>query len=245
MIHIYENPTELSQALAQFFAETAIASVKERGRFSVSLTGGNSPKELYRLLSVSPLKEEIPWSKTFIFWGDERCVPDADPQNNARMSYETLLDHVPVPAENIFRMNGTLPPAESAADYEDQLKAYFGKETAAFDLILLGMGDNAHTASLFPHTSVLHENTAWVKGLYIDEVKMDRITLTAPFINKARQIAFLLFGASKAKTLQEVLEGEHDIENKPVQLIKPVNGELHWFLDKAAASDLAPETIKK
>lgn len=238
MIRIYETPDELSQHLARFVVDTAIKAVKERGRFSFCLTGGSSPKELYTLLASAPFKDEMPWAETFVFWGDERCVADTDPQNNALMAFNLLLDHVPVPAAQIFRMNGAMDPEQAAAAYEEQLKAFFKGMEPQLDLILLGMGDNAHTASLFPHTSVLEEQHAWVKGLFIEEVNMSRITLTAPFINLAREIVFILFGASKASTLHEVLEGEINTDLKPVQLIEPDFGEVTWFIDKAAAAML-------
>lgn len=243
MIRIYDTPSELSQHLAQFFVEICLQSVNDRGRFTVSLTGGSSPKELYELLAAEPFAGQIPWDKVFIFWGDERCVPDNDPQNNARMTTEALLDHVPVPAGNVFRMQGSLPAGEAAEAYEEILHRFFAPGEPAFDLILLGMGDNAHTASLFPHTQVLTEKTAWVKGLYIDEVKMDRITLTAPLINRSLNIAFIVFGAGKAQTLHDVLEGDYDIQAKPVQLISPDYGKLYWFIDKAAAGRLSAGSI--
>lgn len=242
MIRIYETPTELSQQLARFVVDTAVQAVEERGKFSFCLTGGSSPKELYTLLASAPYKDEMPWAETYVFWGDERCVPDHDASNNALMAFNLLLDHVPVPADQIFRMNGEIDPGQAALAYEDQLKTFFNGSAPQFDLILLGMGDNAHTASLFPHTSVLEEQHAWVKGLYIEEVKMSRITLTAPFINLAREIVFILFGASKATTLHEVLEGEINTDLKPVQLIEPDFGEVTWFVDKAAASMLTVES---
>lgn len=243
MIVVYDNPTLLSQALAQFFTYKCQESIGERGKFTVCLTGGSSPKELYRLLSSPNFSKQIDWEKVFIFWGDERMVSDTDPQNNGQMTFDTLLNNVPVRADQIFRMNGNLDPAAAAVSYDKILKKFFQEGGPGFDLILLGMGDNAHTASLFPHTSVLTEDIAWVKGLYIEEVKMNRLTLTAHFINMAREIVFIVFGTSKAKTLHEVLEGARDIQLKPAQLIGPVNGNLHWFVDRQAAAALSSTTI--
>lgn len=243
MIVVYDNPTLLSQALAQFFIYKCQESIRERGKFTVCLTGGSSPKELYRLLSSPDFSKQIDWEKVFIFWGDERMVADTDSQNNAHMTFDTLLNNVPVRADQIFRMNGNLDPDVAAAAYDKILKKFFQARGPGFDLILLGMGDNAHTASLFPHTSVLNEDTAWVKGLYIEEVKMNRLTLTAPFINMSREIVFIVFGTNKAETLHEVLEGDRDIQLKPAQLIAPVNGNLHWFVDKQAAAALSSATL--
>jgi len=239
MIFVYDNPTLLSQALAQFFIDKCKESIKERGKFTVCLTGGSSPKELYKLLSSPPISNQIDWQKVFVFWGDERMVADNDVQNNGQMTFDALLNNVPVPANQIFRMNGNLSPDAAAVAYDKILKEFFQVEGPGFDLILLGMGENAHTASLFPYTSALTEHTAWVKGLYIEEVKMNRLTLTAPFINMAREIVFIVFGANKAQTLHEVLEGDRDIQLKPAQLIVPVDGNLRWFLDTKASSDLS------
>ena len=243
MIAVFDNPTKLSQALAQFFVDKCAVSIKERGKFTVCLTGGSSPKELYQLLSTPDFSEQIDWQKVFVFLGDERMVADTDSQNNGQMTFNTLLNNVPVNADQIFRMNGNLAPDAAAESYEKTLKEFFQSDGPGFDLILLGMGDNAHTASLFPHTSVLTEQHAWVKGLYIEEVKMNRITLTAPFINMAREIVFIVFGANKAETLHEVIEGNRDIQLKPAQLIAPVNGNLYWYVDILAAADLLPITL--
>jgi len=239
MNRIFENPQALSEALAGYFAASAHEAVQERGRFAVCLTGGSSPVALYKLLPQEPYLSTIPWEKTWVFWGDERCVPDDDPENNARMAFEALLNHVPVPPEQIFRMNGVLEPGESASNYEAKLHAFFEPEDPSFDLVLLGMGDNAHILSLFPHTWVLRETVKWVCGLYIDEVKMSRITLTAELVNKARKLAFIVYGASKAATVAKVQNSPLDIENLPAQLIKPQSGELIWFLDEAAATKLS------
>lgn len=239
--HIFPTVEELSRAAAIFFVETAKKAVDQKGRFIVALTGGSSPQGLYELLSQAPFLDKVPWKKTFIFWGDERWVPMDDSRNNARMAYESLLNKVPVPKENIFPMSGTLPPAESAHTYEAILKKFFPTGEPRFDLILLGMGEDGHTASLFPHTPVLQERERWVKEVYHPGQQMYRITLTAPLINKAANIAFLVFGSNKAQTLYNVLKGPYQPEELPTQLIMPGSGEVHWFLDRAVASTLGED----
>jgi 6-phosphogluconolactonase len=241
MMHVFSTVAELSQAAAQFFIQTAQTAVQQQGRFTVALTGGSSPKGLYELLAQSPYREQVPWSQTFVFWGDERAVPFEDSRNNAKMAFDLLLNYVPVPKEQIYPMQGDIPANESAQQYEDILQKHFGDQAPQFDLILLGMGDDGHTASLFPYTPVLQEVSHWVKELYLPEQEMFRVTLTAPFINQAKKIAFLVFGANKAATLYEVLNGEEQHKKYPSQLIKPDNGELHWFVDEAAAVQLKRE----
>ncbi|UII26824.1 6-phosphogluconolactonase [Fulvivirga maritima] len=238
MIKVYSSQQEASEAMAQEFKNIANESVKERGRFNVSLTGGSSPKVLYQLLAKEPLVNEIPWDKTFVFWGDERCVPFDHEDNNAKMAFELLLNDVPVPEENIFRMDGRNDPEEGAQQYESILKEHFAGEEPAFDLILLGMGGDGHTASIFPGTEVINEKDKWVDKGYNAELKSDRITLTAPFINKARNIFFGAFGEGKAETLKSVIEGDYKPTEYPSQLIKPEKGNLVWYLDEAAAKQI-------
>jgi 6-phosphogluconolactonase len=239
MIHVAKDVTEASLASADLFVQTAREAVARNGRFSVALTGGSSPVQLYKLLAAPPYRDEVPWDRTFVFWGDERAVPHDDSRNNARMAFDLLLDHVPVPPAQVYRMSGELPPDESARQYEALLEAHFGDGPPQFDLILLGMGDDGHTASMFPGTDVVHERERWVKALFLASQNMYRITLTAPLLNQARRIVFQVFGAGKAATLKRVLEGPYQPEQLPSQLIKPTDGELHWFLDEAAGSGVA------
>ncbi len=240
MIHIFPGVEQINEPLAQFILSTAKDSVAKNGRFTIALTGGSSPKKLYELLTKDPYKDELPWKNTYVFWGDERWVPTDDDRYNAKMAYETLLNHVPVPKNQIYPMpySDTQPPAVIARQYQDLLHKHFGTNPPQFDLILLGMGDDGHTASLFPHTPVLNEQEQWVSDVYHTGQQMYRITLTAPFINQTKKVAFLLFGANKAQILHDVLEGNYQPEQLPTQLIKPVAGEVHWFLDEAAAAKL-------
>lgn len=235
MIQIYNNTEEINTAAADLFVADAQKAIAEKGKFSVVLTGGSSPAGIYKLLASDDYKNKIDWSKVFIFWGDERWVPLNDDLSNAKMSYATLLSHVPIPSENIFEMyKDGVTPEEYAATYEQSIKKVLGEE-GKFDLILLGMGDDGHTASLFPGEAVLDEQTKWVSAYYLEPQKMHRITLTAPLINKAEKIIVVAFGEKKAPALKEVTTGAYNPVTYPMQLIKPVSGELLFLVDKSAA----------
>jgi len=239
MIHVFKNSAELSKAAAELFAQAAREAVRENGRFTVALTGGSSPVQLYTLLTQKPYVNQIPWEKLFVFWGDERWVPLTDDRSNYKMALDTLLSKVPVPASQIFPMwSKEASPEEFAQQYENQLHQQFNNSTPQFDLILLGMGDDGHTASLFPGTSVLAEKEKWVQAYYLEPQQMHRITLTAPIINQAKKILFLTYGEKKALALYEVLEGERNPTNYPSQLIQPQQGEAMWLVDDAAAKKL-------
>jgi 6-phosphogluconolactonase len=235
-LHVYNTPDEVSKALAEWITQSIITTLQKQDRFTWVVTGGNSPKQLYELLATSPYRERIDWSKLHIFWGDERAVPYEDSRNNAKMTVDHLLSKVPVVREQVHIMDTTLAPEDSAKAYEAILHKYFQSQGPSFDLVLNGMGDDGHTLSLFPHTPVIHEQQAWVKSFYLDAQEMYRITLTAPIVNRAANVAFLTFGANKANALFEVLKGARNIEQYPSQIIQPISGELHWFVDEAAAS---------
>ncbi len=236
-IEVFENADTLSVATAEFIIKLADEAIAAVGRFSISLSGGSTPEKLFRLMATGDYKARMPWKNTYVFWGDERFVPLNDERNNAHVAKTLLLDKVDIPAENIFVIPVNIDPAtEAAKAYEKTLRAFFGHGLPQFDLILLGIGENAHTASLFPGTSVIYEKKEWVSALYVDEVKMFRVTMTAPFINDARNVVFLAAGDSKAEVLQTVLTADYQPEKYPAQLISPVNGNLYWFLDKKAAA---------
>jgi 6-phosphogluconolactonase len=238
MIHVFKNPETLLPALADLVVEQAKRCIQQQGRFSFVLSGGGSPKKLYELLASDAYRQKVEWKNVFFFFGDERYVPADHPDSNFLMAKKALFDPLNITAAQIFRMNTDLTPATAAQAYERDLLAYFSGEPVRFDLVLLGLGDNAHTASLFPHTSVLQEKDALVKEIYVDEVKMFRITLTAPCINQAASAVFLVYGASKAEAVHHILEDAPNIEEYPAQLVKIKDGELHWFLDEAAATRL-------
>jgi 6-phosphogluconolactonase len=238
MIRIYMNLEEISQAAARLFVGLANQAISSRGRFSVALSGGLTPRRLYQLLANPPFREMVHWEAVHVFWGDERCVSATDSLSNALMARQALLDHVPLPADHIHTVKGDLPPAQAAAEYESELRAYFGDHPPVLDLILLGMGDNAHTASLFPNTPVLSEKKRWVADVYVAEQDMYRVTLTPPLINQAREVIFIVSGAEKAHALQAVLEGAYQPHRYPAQLIHPNRGHPLWLVDKAASHKL-------
>ncbi|AWK05642.1 6-phosphogluconolactonase [Flavobacterium crocinum] len=235
MVQVYNNTDEINTKAADLFTELAQKAIASKGKFTAVLTGGSSPAGIYKLLASDAYKNKIDWSKVYIFWGDERWVPLNDDLSNAKMSYSTLLSHVPIPQENIFEMykDGVTPEAY-AVEYEKSIKTVLGEE-GKFDLILLGMGDDGHTASLFPGEAVLQEQTKWVDAYYLAPQKMYRITLTAPLINKAEKIVVVAFGEKKINALKEVTTGEYNPTLYPMQLIKPVSGELLFLVDKVAA----------
>lgn len=241
-VKIYPDPQFLAQAAAQEFVALAERAIQARGVFSVALSGGSTPQKLYKLLASEPFSERVNWQHVQFFWGDERCVPPDHPESNYLHVKEALLNHVPVPEENIHRVQGELPPEMAAQMYEETLLRYFSglptqaeREGACFDLALLGMGDDGHTASLFPGTSVINEATRWVAALYVDKLAAWRVTLTPAILNRAAQVIFLVEGQPKAWTLQKVIYGAYQPDRYPAQIIKPKDGALTWMIDEAAA----------
>lgn len=238
---VVPGPAALAQNAAGRFVSVAHAAVRARGRMTVALSGGSTPRDLHAVLAAPEYVSRVDWSRLHVFWGDERAVPPDDPASNYRMAWETLLSRVPVPPENIHRMMGELDPQLAAREYGATLAEFFHPgdgQLPQFDLVLLGLGANGHTASLFPHTALLDDHTDWVAAGYIEEVKMNRITLTAPVINAADHVLFIVAGAEKAATVRAVLRGEYRPADLPAQLIHPVSGELVWLLDRSAASEL-------
>ncbi len=238
MMRVFSDPEALSQGAAEFFVEQADAAIRKRGRFVLALAGGRTPERTYSLLARPPFRRQVNWSRVHVFWGDERCVPPDDPRSNARMAQTLLLDHVPVPSCQIHPMICRQSPREEAKRYEALLRDFFSESPPCFDLIFLGLGENGHTASLFPQTEVLREQKRWVAELYVAEQDLYRITLTARIINRAASVVFLVAGAEKAEVLQAVTGGRQDPMRLPAQLIRLRDGGLHWFVDQAAASRL-------
>jgi 6-phosphogluconolactonase len=238
MIKVFEDQAEIGVAAASLVVDIAVQAIAENGKFTIALTGGTSPEKLYNLLARPDLKDNIDWTKVYVFWGDERWVALDDDQSNAKLANRTLLSKVPVPTDHVFYMwSGDKSPEDYAVDYENKVREQLG-DALQFDLILLGMGPDGHTASLFPHQAVVNEKEKLVAAYYLDAQSMYRITLTAPLINKAKHIVVMLYGENKAQALHEVLEGQHNPEQYPAQLLKPVTGDLVWLVDKAAAGQL-------
>lgn len=235
-INIFNTEHELLSAITKYFIEIAKKSIKEHEVFNVVLSGGNSPKKLYKLLSAAEYKNQIDWSKINFFFGDERYVPEDDEKRNSLMVQKFLFEPLKIPPTQVFKVDTTFSPDEAARKYNETINAQFKFKSVHFDLTLLGLGGNSHTASLFPFTPVLHENAATVKSVYLKEQNTHRITLTAPMINQSKHIAFLVYGKEKAEAVHHVLKDKHNIEKYPAQLINPREGELKWFLDEAAAS---------
>ena len=234
-IRIFPDSRALIHAAAEAFVTLAAESITTHGRFSVGLCGGSTPRPLYELLAADSLAPRIEWANVHIFWGDERCVPPDDAASNYRMARETLLDHVPLPDQNIHRIQGELPPAQAAATYEQVLRDFFNG-SPRFDLLLQGMGDDGHTASLFPGTRALREQTRWAVENYVEKLDSWRITLTVPAINNAAHVIVLVDGKNKAPALRAVLRGPSLPETYPAQLIQPSAGDVVWMVDAQAAS---------
>ncbi len=243
-LRVFDDPEAVARAAAARFGELARAAINARGQFAVALAGGSTPKRIYELLATEEFGAGMPWSHVHVFFGDERCVPHDHADSNYRMANEALLLHVQLPAANVHRMNGVGDATANARLYEDELRAFFdgeGKpqlEWPHLDLVMLGMGDDGHTASLFPGTDALRETSAWVTSNWVEKFDTFRLTLSAPAINHAAHVMFIVTGASKADRLVEVLRGALDAQRLPSQLIRPVDGALEWFLDRAAATKL-------
>ena len=237
------DPGEVGHLAARLFAERAEHAIATRGNFTVALSGGATPRALYSTLTLPPYRQTLPWPETHFFWGDERCVPPTHPESNYQMVKEVLLMKVPVPAENIHRIPAELQGPQIAADaYEQTLHMHpllGGRPFPQFDLILLGLGSDGHTASLFPGSEVLNEKERWVLAPFISKLSTHRITLTPPVINHAAVILFVVTGDPKAGIVKEVLESEYRPDQLPAQLIRPEHGKLYWLIDRAASSRLA------
>ena len=237
-IHTYNDPDELSFAVADWMIYQISDALKKNGRFTVALSGGSTPQRLYSILAKESYSQKIDWSKVHIFYGDERVVPFEDKRNNAKMTYDTLLNHVPIPASQIHIMKTDIDPEEAARQYESILHDYFDHTETTFDVTLLGMGDDGHTLSVFPGSELIEDKAGWARAIYVPDQSMYRITLTPALVNKSTAVAFLTTGANKSVTLQQVIKGAFNPQQYPSQLICPPNGELYWFIDKEAAKDI-------
>lgn len=231
-LHINKNAEETIIALANWITSLIQKTLEVKERFTIALSGGETPKQLYQTLASDAYRGKINWGRLHIFWGDERFVPFNDDRNNAKMASDNLLSKVNIPAEQVHTIWTDVTPEASAKQYENLLHKYFDDKQTTFDLVLLGMGDDGHTLSLFPGSELLNDKNSLVSAVSSKE-KGERITLMPSVVNRSSAIAFLITGESKAKILKQVLESQqHDY---PAQLIQPANGELYWFVDEEAA----------
>lgn len=238
-IRVFEDLTELTRAAAAEVARAAEGAVAERGSFTLALSGGSTPRPLYRLLASDPYRDRLPWSAIHLFWGDERHVPPDHPESNYRMAREAMIDHAPVPPGNVHRVAAEDPDARrAAAAYESELRSFFGLapgEWPVFDLLLLGIGPDGHTASLFPGSPAVRERDHLVAAPWVETQRSFRVTLTPPVLNHGRLALFLVSGEDKADALGAVIEGEREPDRYPAQVVA---GNVLWMVDRAAASRL-------
>lgn len=244
-IEILPDGDALALRAADLFAFAAQEAAAARGRFAVALSGGETPRALYKLLARQQFSQKVPWRRVHLYWGDERCVPPEDAQSNYGMAQSTFIKHVPIPAENVHRMRGEDAPAEAAQAYDAELRGLAAHsrppvDVPVFDLVLLGLGKDGHTASLFPHSDALAEEDRFAVATVAPDGS-SRLTVTAPVLNAARRVWFLVSGASKAGMVAEVIEGLRVPNAVPAQGVSPAHGTLTWLLDDTAAAELSPE----
>jgi 6-phosphogluconolactonase len=236
-ILIFDTPEQVALAAAEKFVAYVHDAIADHGTFSVALAGGNTPRRVYELLASTPFKSRIEWPRVHLFFGDERSVPPDHPDSNYAMVQAALLSRIDIPEENVHRIAGEGKPVESAAAYEKELREFFGDSSwPRFDLVLLGMGEDGHTASLFPGSDAVGEESKWVVATRSEQLKQDRITLTVPVFNYSAHVVFLVTGKGKAKRFSEAVHGVTSSQPLPSQLIQPAYGTLEWLVDKEAAS---------
>ena len=239
-IIVCRDARELNHKAMEQFVVLAGAACAEKGRFAVALSGGSTPKALYALLASKNYRDRIDWPRVRLFWGDERCVPPDHPESNFRMVQESLVSKVEIPPENIYRMVGEKEPAAAATDYEIELRKFFGSTALPrFELILLGLGEDGHTASLFPGSAAVTEEKRWVATVYVERLKAHRLTLTLPVINAAAQVTFLVSGASKRAIVRQLLGAGSYSSNFPAGKVSPSEGKLTWLITEDAADEFS------
>ncbi len=237
-IEVHETLSALEDAAAAFIVSRMHTSIQERGKCIVSLSGGDTPRGVYRRLATPPLRSRIDWNRVHVCFGDERLVPPDDPQSNFGMAKAELISHVAIPAENVHRMRGECAAVDAAGEYAKELTELLTGRTDRFDLVLLGVGEDGHTASLFPGTGVLDEQVEMVRAVYVPRLSAWRVTLTYPLLNNARDVMFLVAGRSKARIVQRVLSAPLPLRDLPATMIRPANGNVLWMLDTDAAASL-------
>ena len=235
MMRILADHESLSQAAAKIVTQQANSAIGLRGEFNLVLSGGETPRRTYEVLAEDRFKDEIPWDRVHVFWGDERCVQMNDPRKNERMAREVLLNRVPIPPNHIHPINCEGSPEHAALDYESFLRTYFAGRSPRFDLVMLGLGNDGHTASLFPRSKALREEKRWVTESKSPQDHLDRVTLTTNIINHASMVIFLVSGKDKAEILRKVIAQDIVGDPLPARLIHPSGGQLIWLVDKKAA----------
>jgi 6-phosphogluconolactonase len=240
-LQVYRDADALAHALAELFVTTGNIAMADRGSFSVALSGGNTPRAAYELLGKEPLIDQISWSDVFIYFGDERCVPPSDEQSNYRMAEKAFLSAIPIPPANVHRIAGEIDPGHAANEYASLLRADLGN-APQFDMVLLGLGADGHTASLFPGANPTVDDGALVRAVYSQSQMMWRVTVTPKVINLARTVAFAVEGPDKAVALEAVYEGPRDPVKYPAQIVQPSSGRLIWLVDELAAGMLKSRT---
>ena len=237
-VRVFQDLEALSRAAAELFTTLAKQRVAAQGRFTVALSGGATPRRLYTLLGSTPYRENAEWKHTHVFWADERCVPGDHPESNFKLAVDAFLSNVTMPKENIHRIKGEEGPRRAAQDYEQDIRSFFGPALfPVFDLIILGAGEDGHTASLFPGSDSLHERTRLAVPVYLEPPKLNRVTLTLPVLNKAAQVLFLASGRTKADVVFAVLESANG-QHYPAGLVRPIHGVVTWFIDQEAGERL-------
>ena len=238
-VRVFQDLEELSRVAAELFFALSKKSIATRGRFVVALSGGSTPHRLYSLLGSPWYRNNIDWSRVYLFWTDERCVPNDHPESNYRLAHDAFLSRVPLPAQNIHRIRGEDEPRKAAEAYEDELQNFFsGVGAIVFDLIILGVGEDGHTASLFPGSPALDERMRPAVPIYLEEPKINRVTLTLPVLNHAAQVLFLASGRAKAGTVHEIVE-DGNPKQYPAGLVQPLQSSAMWLIDREASSALA------
>jgi 6-phosphogluconolactonase len=236
--HIYKDGNSLTNELARWICNLVTDTLKNQEYFTLALSGGETPKILFQKLASKEFREKICWQRIHIFWGDERFVPFNDPRNNAKAAFDLLISNLTIPLSQVHIIRTDIEPVFAAQEYERMLRTFFNNTSKSFDLILLGLGDDGHTLSLFPGSTLIENQYGWVSEAYNDRQHMYRITLLPDIVNRASHIAFMVDGEKKATIVGKVLNEKYQPGNFPAQIIKPENGELHWFLDEAAAKNL-------
>ena len=242
LVTVYRDAADLEQNVAEEIANVMTAAINDRGVCLVALSGGETPRQIYQRLGKDPLKDRVNWNLVHLFFSDERSVPPNDPQSNYNMVERSLLSKIDIPRHNVHRIKGELAPSLAAQEYEKELKSTFADTQGRLDLLLLGVGEDGHTASIFPSTDVVDEQSALVRSVKNPNLNIDRVTLTFPILNNAREIRILVSGKNKSSIVQRVLHTPKPTKDLPATMIRPVDGNLRWLIDREAASQIDPAT---